>query len=50
LECGFKKLLAEANAIINTVSIDEAAALVAGKGGVLLDYSKPVRCSRRLRV
>lgn len=37
LERGFKKLLAEANAVIDTVSVNEAAALVAGEEGVLVD-------------
>ncbi|NKB56560.1 MAG: rhodanese-like domain-containing protein [Alphaproteobacteria bacterium] len=37
LERGFKKLLAEANAVIDTVSVNEAAALISGDDAVLVD-------------
>ena len=37
LERGFKKLLAEANAVIDTVSVNEAAALLTGEDAILID-------------
>lgn len=37
LERGLKKLLAEANAVIDTVSVNEAAALVAGQESALVN-------------
>ena len=37
LERGFKKLLAEANAVIDTVSVNEAASLVSGDEAILID-------------